>query len=111
MSGTPTTGANSRDALSQLQKLFVFLRHKEWGLFDHPNRDPNHNNNHHHHYERARERLTAARSWESAITVPFLQRQPEAKLLLVNLLKGVVVRHTKADIELPPVVRTSLTQY
>lgn len=71
MSGTPTTGTNSIDALQQLQTLLSFLRHGVFGLTD------------------------GKEKWDEHVVNPYLARDPNAWDLLISTLKSIMIRHTK----------------
>jgi hypothetical protein len=73
MSGTPTTGTNSVDALWQLQKLLTFLRHAVYGL------------------------QSSTSLWYENIIKPIVNRDPLAWDHLVSLLKSIMIRHTKVS--------------
>ena len=75
MSGTPTIGCRSAEALTQLQRLLCFLRHPIYGLG-----------------------TIGASRWRKEISIPFLQREKEGFDKLVELLKDVIVRHTKVSV-------------
>lgn len=86
MSGTPTTGANSKKALEQMQRLLSFLRHPKYGT------GPD-----------------AAAAWNKEQMVPYLNRDPAAKASLVNLLKACMIRTRKEDIWLPAPIKLVVT--
>jgi hypothetical protein len=76
LSGTPTVGSSEKDALSQLHRLLAFLREPEFGLVPPP-------------------------QWNTRMGAPFLGGAPSAEPALLRLLRPIMVRHTKEDIDLP----------
>ena len=82
MSGTPTTGTKSSLALAQIQKLLVFLRHKEWGVG-----------------------VDAQASWMRLVAQPFLRQEPTAREILKICLGQIMIRHTKQDLDLYEPIR------
>ena len=77
MSGTPTTGTTSSNALSQIQRLLVFLRHPKYGTGQ-----------------------NGLKLWKKIVSGPFLMQAPEARQTLQELLAATMVRHTKEDLQL-----------
>ncbi|GKY95765.1 hypothetical protein MPSEU_000537300 [Mayamaea pseudoterrestris] len=88
LSGTPMNGNEddtsfSSDALDQLQRLLVFLRHPIYG---HPS-------------ETVHEAIRS--KWVVNIKKPFLVKDQSGKAELIRVLKSVMVMHRKEDIKLP----------
>jgi len=77
MSGTPTTGTQSSAALTQIQRLLVFLRHEKWGVG-----------------------ADASRQWQRLVAQPFLRQDHIARELLETILRQTMIRHTKKDLRL-----------
>lgn len=102
MSGTPTTGANSKLALAQLYRIFQFLRHPRiaagpsrksasvekllqdgsgGGLGATIKHEP--------------DEFIGAQAWERAVVNPCLAQDKEAWMEVMQLLRNVLLRHTK----------------
>lgn len=77
MSGTPTTGSQTKLALHQLHKLLCFLRHPSYGVGE-----------------------WGMKRWRSEIADPFMAKDEGSFERLCDLLKGVIVRHNKEDLKL-----------
>lgn len=83
MSGTPTTGAHSDVGLHQLFRLLSFLRHPHYTV------------------------LNNEKDWNRSIIEPCLLQDPAAWAEVEALLRQLMVRHTKQDIDLyPPIYVT-----
>ncbi|KAH8053262.1 hypothetical protein JL720_14743 [Aureococcus anophagefferens] len=108
VSGTPTTGdiddpAATTKHLDQLQKLMKWLRHPDYGLDVDPRLDG---------AAAAAASATAKKKRWAAVAEPFAAPRPRrrrrgrgARAAVVDLLRTVVVRHRKEDLELPkPVI-------
>ena len=74
MSGTPTSGTQTAEALLQLQRLLAFLRHPMYG--------PG---------------VARQLQWQEKIAQPFLDHEPAAFDRLVALLDSVMLRSTKVS--------------
>ena len=85
MTGTPTTGTSSVEALMQLQKLFGFLRHAVFGV------------------------PGGKELWNDRIVKPYLARNPHSWELLISNLKATMIRHTKVSISV--FIHHGLTHY
>jgi len=85
MSGTPTTGTRSSAALTQIQRLLVFLRHEKWGV------GPD-----------------ASIQWQRLVAQPFLRQNHLARELLETTLRQIMIRHTKKDLHLFVPIRHSV---
>lgn len=77
MSGTPTTGSQTKLALLQLHKLLCFLRHPVYGVGE-----------------------RGARLWRSQVAEPFMAKEAGSFEQLGSLLKQILVRHNKEDLRL-----------
>jgi hypothetical protein len=114
LSGTPTVGDEddvqyTSRALDQLQRLLFFLRHPEYGIIS-SNESFNDGccstgiasavgaNG---------DKMQAAQSaWLRKVKQPFLDRKPQGRQQLVDVLKQTMVMHRKEDIDLPkPIFR------
>lgn len=113
MSGTPTTGSNSLLGLRQLYRLLGFLRHRLYfnpSSFlneTHMNTINNKNNkrklasmNKSHATGLDDESITEAMTkgiaqWDKYVVKPCLGQDPQAWLELIELLKSILLRHTK----------------
>jgi len=117
LSGTPTTGDEdsaefSAKALDQIQRLLVFLRHPIYGTI------PSSNTVEVRSQYLDTLRPTPSKStplklqqqakaaWVTRVKEPFLQKKPEGRTELLEVLRSVMVMHRKEDIHLPkPVFR------
>lgn len=77
LSGTPTVGSNVKDALHQVHNLLRFLREPTYGL-------------------------SPVSKWDRAVANVFASGAPSGRTALLNVLRPLMVRHTKADLRLPP---------
>lgn len=103
LSGTPVVGdvddpAATRRHLDQLSNLLRWLRHERYGIEKDPGLDGSE--------EIASSRKACLDRWESEIARPFLDENDDeafenARNRLVDLLRGLFVRHKKEDIRLP----------
>ena len=75
MSGTPTTGTNTRVALEQIYKLLTFLRHPMYGTGS-----------------------GCYQQFVEQIMQPIMTQTKDGAGKLVTLLKSIMIRHTKADL-------------
>ena len=73
MSGTPTTGTESITAFTQLQRLLVFLRHKDYGI----------------------DGEESVARWTQEIVKPLLNSNQTSFAKLVSLLDGLLIQHVK----------------
>jgi len=99
LSGTPTVGNRdseeyTAECMDQLQRLFCFLRHPEYGAVRPADSDlkPSDLNAQHD---------LAFRKWEDEVKDPFLQIKERGRATLLRVLKSVSVIHQKEDINLP----------
>ena len=72
MSGTPTSAISSRVGLAQFQRLLRFLRHDRYGVG-----------------------ASGVSTWRQEIKEKFTAHDPEAATTLENLLRTLLVRHSK----------------
>jgi hypothetical protein len=105
LSGTPTTGDEddnkfSSNALDQLQRLLVFLRHPMYGNLPSETSyitgaDA---------YETNKDQ--AKKQWLTKVKTPFLSKKIEGRMELERVLTNCLVMHRKEDIKLPkPIFR------
>lgn len=79
MTGTPFTSSRSEDALEQLYRLLVFLKHPRLlDTADHASTEP----------------IDLA-TWRRTVVAPCLAQDATAWLKIEELLQSVLVRHTK----------------
>lgn len=118
ISGTPTTGDESKteyssEALDQLQRLLLFLRHPVYGSMPASPDDQMGTSPYFESSPSAKEKATqrdkeeqARERWVTEIKEPFLQKQQSGRNHLLSLLREVMVFHKKEDIHLPkPIFR------
>ena len=84
MSGTPTVGSSTAHALQQLHRLMQFLREPTYGI------------------SAAGTRLWAREVARPAKQQHSVEQQQLARHALLSVLQPLMVRHTKADLQLPP---------
>jgi SNF2 family DNA or RNA helicase len=83
LSGTPTTGTNSGEAIKQIQRLLSFLRHPKYG--------------------------NAPEKWIKEIERPFTHNQSQIAFeQLVGILKSILIRHRKKDLNLHEPIRKNV---
>ena len=85
MSGTPTTGTNTRIALEQIYKLLTFLRHPMYGTGS-----------------------DCYQHFEEQIMQPIMMQTKDGASKLVTLLKSIMIRHTKSDLDLHEPIRSAV---
>ena len=110
LSGTPTTGDETSPtfishALDQLQRLLLFLRHPKYGALPQPSvsevASPYVYNERKRRPTSIEQKEKAKTKWEEELKGPFLQKAPEGRARLLELLREVMVMHKKEDIHLP----------
>ena len=106
MSGTPVTGTNTTDALWQLNKLLIFLKHNIYGLNNTNNNQLNDLNNiinpkNTKNSTKLKNTNTLINNkWYNNIIKPFIKQNVFAYNILINLLKSIIIRHQKKDLQL-----------
>mmetsp|Transcript_47799 Transcript_47799/g.94636 ORF Transcript_47799/g.94636 Transcript_47799/m.94636 type:complete len:1169 (-) Transcript_47799:69-3575(-) len=138
MSGTPTTGANSEQALAQLYRIFQFLRHPRIAVdkgtqgktgssaatssassteavSTRGTRSAQGNQTAMKTADAIASALTheaedfiGSAAWHKQMVEPCLAQEEKAWKELISLLKGVLLRHTKADIHLFEPIRSNV---
>lgn len=86
MSGTPTKGTSSENALYQLQRLLNFLRHGIYGGTDN----------------------STMKLWQENFVKPFKKQDPNGWGNLLSLLNTIMVRTSKKTLKLFEPIRTSV---
>ena len=87
-SGTPTVGTNSGRALVQLLRQLLFLRHEEFGCS-----------------------VDGERRWAREVVEPFVRGSDgalAARDKVVEMLRSLMIRHTKEDLRLHDPIRLSV---